>query len=49
MSYEANTWWAAPTAPVMWWAGTTTVSSIYDVWATFWGTYTDADDFNSKQ
>lgn len=41
MSYEANTWWAAPTAPVMWWAGTTTVSSIYDVWATFWGTYTD--------
>lgn len=31
----------ATTAPVMWWAGTTTVSAITDNWATLWGTYTD--------
>ena len=31
----------APTAPIMWWAGTTTVASITDTTALLWGTYTD--------
>ncbi len=33
--------WPTTTAPVMWWAGTTTISAISDNWATLWGTYTD--------
>lgn len=40
MSYEANTWWASPTAPVMWWAWTTTVSGVWTNTATLQWTYT---------
>lgn len=32
--------WPAITAPVMWWAGTTTVANIGTTTADLWGTYT---------
>lgn len=41
LSFNENKAWAWATAPIMWWAWTTTVSSITDTTALLWWTYTD--------
>lgn len=40
LSFNENKAWAWATAPIMWWAGTTTVANIGTTTADLWGTYT---------